>query len=310
MNWYNYNKELNHQFHEIWSDVGNISINDGNIKPGWISIPVKYSEFHVQRAKKSILIVIGESWTYGESLPNIATAVEKYSFETQLTHGFGSRMALSLGADYYQYAVPGNCNLYMFKELDRILNYISTCSYEKVYLCMQMTEPGREHCISYSLDTLGHPIRELYDQNLTIDFREWLKRYDEMFFDIYQQLIKKYSRLNIEAMLWKNFCKTNTSRRDYDFKIIDTSWIKYSGHVLNVNLEMPEFYAVGWFAGMQTEYPNIVADPKWGTHQLNIIAEANDFIRSNPLHNNHPNVAGHLLWSQYLLRQAGWKNDV
>lgn len=310
MRWYNYDKELPHAFYEIWSDMAGISLNDENTKPDWISIPVKFSEFHVRRAKKSVVIMIGESWAYGETLPGIATAIEQYSLETQLKHGFGAKLALALGCDYYQYAVPGNCNMYMFAELDRILQYISTCGYEKVYVCMQMTEPGREMAVARMPKTEGHPIRNLYDYDLKIDMRDWLRTYDEMFFDIYQRTLEKYSNLNIDAILWKNFCKTNTAKRDYKFKIIETSWIQYSAKMLNVNLDMPEFYAVGWFAGLQEEYKKITVNPRWGTEQMNIIAASNDFIKTNPLHNNHPNASGHLLWSQYLLRQAGWKHDI
>lgn len=310
MRWYNHQENFIHTFHDLRSDMAGISINDENLKPDWISIHAKFSEFHVRRGKKTLLIVIGESWAYGETLPGIATAIQQYSLETQITNGFGSRMALALGADYYQYAVPGNCNMYMFAELDRILDYVSTMGYRRIYVCMQMTEPGREHAIAKTPKTEGHPIRSLYDDKLTIDFREWLQKYDELFFNIYQNTLNKYNHLCIDAILWKNFCKTNTPRRDYSFKIIETSWIQYSGRMLNVELEMPEFYAVGWFAGLQEEYKNFKIDPKWGTEQLNIIAASNDFIKSNPLHNNHPTVSGHLLWAQFLLRAAGWKNGI
>lgn len=310
MNWYNYQNNFEHIGYELWDSPSRVSLNDVNLKPDWVKHPAKYSEFHVSRGKGSILLVIGESWAYGETLPGIATAIQKYDFRTQIKHGFGSRMALALGTDYYQYAVPGNCNLYMFKELNRILEYIASCGYKKIYVCMQMTEPGRELAICETPAADKHPIRDLYNYDSSIDFREWLRLYDEMFFDIYQKTLEKYNHLDINAMLWKNFCKTNTDRRDYKFKIVETSWIQYSARMLNIDLAMPEFYAVGWFDSVQKEYKNLEVDPKWGNEQLDTIAASNDFIKSNYLHNNHPSIAGHLLWAQFLLREAGWKHGI
>ena len=70
-----------------------ILLNDINLKPRWVEIPARFSEFHVKRKKDSLLIVIGESWTYGESLTNVATAIKKYNLYSQLSSCFGPRMA-------------------------------------------------------------------------------------------------------------------------------------------------------------------------------------------------------------------------
>ena len=285
-----------------------IWFNDDNKKPEWIEFPPKFTEIHVRRNKKTLLIIVGESWTYGENLPGIGTAIKQYNLDSQLSHGIGSRMAVMLDADLYQYAVPGNCNMYMFSELERMLAYVSTLDYEKVYISIQMTEPGREKGVINDVQGIGHPLRDLYNSDKQYEMKDWLLSYDQIFFDIYQKTLEKFD-LNIDAILWKNFCRIVTPRRDYKFKIIETSWIQYSGNILNKKLEMPSFYSVGWFADLQETY-KIEIDIEWANKQLDMITKSNEFIKNNPLHNNHPNAQGHLLWAQYLCRLAGWRDDI
>jgi hypothetical protein len=294
--------------YELWNN-SKIFLNDRNIKPDWISHVAEFSEFHVQRGKKELLIVIGESWAYGETLPGIATALQQYDFKSQINNTFGPITARTLDTDYYQYAIPGNCNMYMFAELDRILNYISTSfNYEKVYVALQMTEPGREAGIIRNFE--HHPLAKLYDRDTNINFKDWLAKYDEIFFNIYEETLNKYKQLNLSAVLWKNFCKTNTAKRDYSFKIVETSWIQFSGKCLACDLDMPGFYAIGWFADLQQNYKNIQIDLTWADAELDKISACNKFIKASPLHSQHPSIAGHLLWSNFLTRQARWKNDI
>ena len=138
MNWYKWQINRDEGL-SLYSNHSELWINDENLKPDWIEKPAKFTEFHVKRGKENLLLVIGESWTYGESLDGIATAHEKYNIKVQLTYSFGANMALSMDTDYYQYAVPGNCNFYMFNELERILPRLNSMGYKKIYVCLQMT---------------------------------------------------------------------------------------------------------------------------------------------------------------------------
>lgn len=306
MNWY---KEVGSV--PLGFNDSEILVNDINLKPKWVETPARFSEFHVKRKKDSLLIVIGESWTYGESLTNVATAIKKYDLSSQLLNCFGSRMATAMNTDYYQYAVPGNCNFYMFEELKRILNHVSDMNYKKIYICMQMTEPGREKAISNEL--AGHPLNELYDiDRKKINFKQWLEKYDEIFFNIYDDIIAEYKdRIVIDAILSKNFCCTTTPKRDYLFRIIETSWIQYSAKASGIKLEMPEFYAVGWMADMKENYSKTIEfDIEFLTHQLDIIEQSNRFLLNNENHCPHPKETAHALWAQFLLSKAGWDNAI
>lgn len=286
-----------------------IYLNDDNLKPNWVKIPAAFSEFHIKRKKDTLLLVIGESWTYGESLPGIASAIGKFDIFAQLQHGFGSKMAMTLDSDLYQYAVPGNCNLYMFHGLERILENVSSMGYRKIYVCQQLTEQGRDNQIRQLYP--DHPINELYDKT-GLWFTDWLREYDEIFCSILNNaILQNRGKTEISAILWRNFCKSNTARRDYHFKTIESTWIEYSSRLLGQPLESPDFYVAGWLDYMQQHYAKqINFDFGILSRNLDKIERSNQFIKSNLLHNNHPNTNSHSLWAQYLIRQAGWAHDI
>lgn len=303
MNWYKLETAHDVNKFSLFSSENEIWLNDENLKPDWIEKPAMFSEFHVKRGKENILVVVGESWTYGESIGGIATALGKYNIKSQLTYGFGSNMAMALDCDYYQYAVPGNCNFYMFGELNRIIPRIKSFGYKKIYLCLQMTEPGREKAISHELE--GHPLDYLYRKSTPMTFDRWLQLYDELFFRQYDKIVKEHNIDN--AILWKNFCKTNTDSRDYSFDIIETSWIKYSASNLGLKLEMPKFYSIDWMADFKSEYrKNISFDNKMLSEQIDIIEASNKYLSTSPRHRHHPDEISHILWSQYLLMKSRW----
>ena len=292
----------------IYKGLRSVRFNDHNLKPHWISKIAKYSEFQLFRGQKEILVCIGESWTYGESLPGISTDLGRYSLTAQLEYAYGPRLAAMMNVDYYQYAVPGNCNMYMFTEVARILHYLKKMKYKKIYLSMQMTEPSREVSFAGSKHLKGHGIKRLYTDNPN-DFRSWLKDYDEIFFEIYNNLIKSTPEIEIVPVLWKNFCSINTDKK-YDFQIIDTSWLQYNARLQGVQLQAPQFYVVKWLEQMQQDFKNLRFDPVFINEELKKIEESNNFLSLNTMHFPHPNQYLHFMWAAYLGRTTGWVNGI
>lgn len=305
---YNFRDIKDNPKFNILNNATEVLLTDNNLKPDWIEFPAAYTEFHIKRNKKNLLVVIGESWAYGETIQGIATGIQKYNFQTQLEFCFGPRLATILDTDLYQYAVPGNCNFYMFTELDRILKHVSTLGYKKIFVCLQMTEPAREQSLIVKLREQNHPLQYLICDQERMTFDHWLEKYDDIFFDQYERIISQYK--NVDGILWKNFCKINSKNLDRLFKIIDTTWIQYSSRILGKNLDAPTFYSVGWLDTIMTQYYNVSFDKSALLKEIKIIEESNNFIKASALHSHHPNEFGHLLWAQYLARKSGWKNDI
>lgn len=279
---------------EVW-------LNDENLKPNWVEHPAEFSEFHVRRhKKKELVIVIGESWTYGETLPHIATGLRKYDLESQLTSCFGPKLALQHNADYYQYAVPGNCNAYMFLELDRILDYVNTnFKYKKIHVYVQLTEPGREMPITKEL--AGTAFHGIY-KTAGMTFEQWLINYDNLFLDYLSETVNKHS--NVSAIVWKNFCCFQNTNEYTNFKIVKESWIKLTSSMLGVQLEMQKFQSIGWYAEFEELFRNrITFERDFSKVEIDKIEKSNEFIKGNFLHNNHPNAIAHTLWAYKLFKE-------
>lgn len=293
-NWYKYNRWFPKEEYAIWKDA-EIFLNDENTRPGWITSRAKFTEFFVNRNKKKLLIAIGESWTYGESLPGVAGATGMSNIFSQLRNCYAPRLALCLDADLHQYAVPGNCNLYMFNELERLLETAKQRGYEDIVVCMLMTEPGREK--NGGVDYTNHPLKNIYDVDVNLDFADWLKNYDEIFFEQFESTLKKY---DAQGLLFKNFCKINTAKR-YDFKIIEKSWIQQASLMCGKKIQAPSFWTAAWIEKLIQEYQGkIHIDQEQVDKELDIIEESLKFIERNPYNIHHPTALGHMMWAHYL----------
>jgi hypothetical protein len=297
MNWYEHDAVYN--YHKIF-------INDENLKPHWIENPAQYTEFHCLKKSKNLFLNIGESWAYGEALPGIATGIQHYNFDSQLKNTFGSKIAKYLSCDFYQYAVPGNCNAFMYIELERILEYLNNnFDYDKIFLCAQLTEPSREEAALGVLPE-GHPIQQMYHRKTKITFSDWLKTYDEIFLEIIWNIVKKYH--NVEEIIWKNFCKWNTDKT-YDLNILQENWITFSARKLKQEYTPISFQSIGWLDNIykNRKQHKILFDSSWVSKEIESIEKSNLFIKGNELHNNHPTCAGHALWYENIIEYTGWK---
>jgi hypothetical protein len=285
-----------------------IYLNDDNVYPCWISKRAKYSEFHITENKKDLMVNIGESWTYGENVYDIASGIQRYNLNTQLDYTFGPIMSRLLDVDFYQYAIPGNSNGNMVKELTRILEYVQRFKYEKIYLVVQLTEPSREHAQLHEFE-YDHPIHSLYKRNKKISFYQWLCQYDEIFLDLIDKIASKFK--NIECIVWKNFCKWNTLKEYKNIRKIQTNWITKSAEILDVDYSPISFQSVGWFNELfqNKKMYKIKFDAEWSNKEINKIEKSNQFLNANELHSMHPNDKAHKIWANYLIKEAGWLNE-
>jgi len=287
--------------------------NDDNMKPLHIAIPAENTEFHIVRNSDTLFIAVGESWTYGESLPGIGSGVGSFNIHSQIHECFAPRIAEILGCDLYQFAIPGNCNLWMNIEFKRILNYVSTLGYKKVLVAFQMTENAREIPIKFHDLTINHPIKKWFDAAATeeIELLDWLKMYDEIWLNEFNEAINSFTACPIEAILFRNFLKLHTDKRDYNFKIIEPTWIEYTARLVNHKHESPSIMTV---IEMENHFKHFGTKVKYDRDfmekQITLTNKLFDYVSGmgHCYHNNHPTKLGHLVWALHLVRQAGWKN--
>lgn len=298
-------------------------MTDDNMKPMHIEFPAQNTEFHVIRGSDTLLIVIGESWTYGEALPGIGSGSGKYNLKSQLEFCMGPRMAEVTGWDLYQFAVPGNCNLYMHVELDRILKHVATLGYKQVKVVLQMTENSREIPIrhtNHSSTPLAHSAFSMdkwFDIAITkeIDIIDWLALYDDYFLEHFHNSLNSFRACPIEGVLWRNFTRLSTKKGGYSFKIVEPTMIEYTGRLVN-HLQTPPrlMNPLSFDQFFKNQGKKLKVDMEFMEEQMLLIEKMFDYIKGNGLvspliyHNNHPSNYGHLVWAHHLIRQAGWKD--
>ena len=302
-----------------------VLMTDDNLKPIMIEHPAQNTEFHVIRGSDTLYVNVGESWTYGEILccptdqgrhRQIMTGSGKYYLNIQLQHCFGSRIAEATGWDYYQFAIPGNCNLYMHLDLERILKHVATLGYKKVYVSMQLTDPSRELNISDTKLFKSHPINDwfTYPIDNKIHIVDWLAMYDEIFFDHYSKILNSFTACPIEGIMWRNFTKFVSNKRDYNFKFIESNFVTHTAKLVNytdVDVHMIMAYVFDDYANKVGK--NLIIPVEWMAAEVEKIHRMYDYIGGKSVpgqiyHNNHPTYLGHLVWAHHLMRQAGWKD--
>lgn len=317
-----YKKFVGEEIPQIWensfmTNCKEFYMTDDNIKPAHIAIPALNTEFHVVRGSDTLLIVIGESWTYGEALSGIGSGIGLFNLQAQLEGCMGPRMAEVTGWDLYQFAIPGNCNLHMHIELDRILKHVSTLGYKQVKVVMQMTESSREIPINYTDICKSHPIHNwlTYPEKKSIGMMDWLAMYDEIFYDHYHNSLSNFTACPIEGILWRNFNSPNSTRTDYCFKIIEPTMIAHTGKLVNHDHVSPKIMNPIEFQNyFDHQGKNVIVPDGFMEEQIDLIEKLFDYIGGSKTvkclvyHNNHPSKYGHLVWAHYLIRKAGWKD--
>ena len=93
--------------------------------------------------KDTLLITVGDSWTWGDHLGNIDW--DKASDDpVRLTQIFGRLLANKLDADWVNLARPGCSNYWMLEKLQDIQPFIQQATYKQIYVIVTLTEDLRE----------------------------------------------------------------------------------------------------------------------------------------------------------------------
>jgi hypothetical protein len=300
---------------EYLDGVETINVNDDNewycYNDGWTA---KNTEIYVDKGKPTLLITLGESWTYGEGTRIISHRHHKWQIRDRIEVTYSGKMARLLDSDLWTFGLPGNSNSGIFTALFRILDNIPKGRYESIKVAVLMTACDRDRSDmipdDHPLQGLIHPDRKFKEEE-KITFDEWLVRYDEVFFGLLDKELKKHSDLNIDAVVFKNFNKIWTPRRDYNFRIMETFWLGYHAawygvDLTSCNVMHPDFYKIALnsfnvLKDFDIDYINGDFD-NW--EKLVAFLEINNELTFAA----HPTETSHYLWTKFLLDYTGWKS--
>jgi hypothetical protein len=129
----------------------------------------------------SLLIVAGDSWTWGDSLHGIDGTQGIYDDPQRLTSIYGHLLAEKLNFDFVNLAKTGCSNMTIYNYVCDILPHV-VLNYKKIYVVMTLTENCRESWL--------HNIWTPSEDSSLDQFHE---AYEKMMFDsIQQNLILKH----------------------------------------------------------------------------------------------------------------------
>ena len=174
---------------------------------------VPNTDFFLGAGKDTITIIVGESWTYGETIrvdkhgQRVEDNIEATeSFEQAISNTIGAKIAKILDSDLHQSAWPGNSNAYYFKRLDSLIEQYKD-RYDKVYIVVCITEHFREEsCAPTGIfpDMVSHKFWHTDDHGHKTP-EHFLSDYESIYLDHLEHIALNNS--NFQIICWKNFTK-------------------------------------------------------------------------------------------------------
>lgn len=117
----------------------------------------------VDRGSNTLIVTIGDSWTWGADLTNCDVGVvhvqRRADDEFRIQNVYGNVMAAAIHADFLNLGESGSGNWYIARKLKELLNIHQQLSYQKILVVGVWTEVGRDLNSSHDID---------------IDYRTWL----------------------------------------------------------------------------------------------------------------------------------------
>lgn len=255
---------------------------------------------YADRGKKDITLVVGESWTYGDSLkPFVKCAENKDNLSYRISKIFSTKVSEWLDTDFLQCATAGQSNIDILKDLDEGLKWIlNNKSYERIFVLIQITSPGR--CSRHSNDWDDFGLGELFQENndykinKPYDFESWFKEYEKI---IFQRISEILGRYNVEGLVWKNFnefISVNDDTHD-NIKIIETPAQRYVCELCNVNTKLPLSLEMDFFERIPS-FVNLVVDKERLIQEMDLIDSSYSHLQLSKLNDWHFNETGHWIW--------------
>lgn len=269
------------------------------------------TEIYVQKEKPTLLITLGESWTYGEGTAKVNHRENKWDISDKIELTYSGKVARLLDSDLWTFSCPGNSISGIVASLVRILDSVEKNKYESIKVLCQLTAPDRDDLNKLPKDHLLHELYEehkKFDEADKVDMHGWFVKYEEIFLDQIEEAVCRNCELNLDVVVFKNFQRFWTTKRNYSFHILDKFWIEHNAEWqgLKINhfyVTHPDFFnRFKKFTILKSfDYEFINTDMDNWEKFVSFLNENNETnFRA------HPNELSHALWTQYLFEHFEW----
>jgi hypothetical protein len=252
----------------------------------------------------SLLICLGDSWTWGDRLGGTTIGKGIDDAEHRLSNIFGHHLSKMLSSDFLNMAKPGGSNLDMFNNLNLLLPAVVN-RYKQLYLVITLTENCREFSAG---NKNTWPIRVDFSKDPE-SLNRLLEEYEARVLGCFKNAVEKFT--NVKTIIGRNFTfnyKNNTSILDgmqpeKNWVEILSDYQQLPGYPPNLKILSQMAYQplvqylkdVKLFKQFKMEIFELFSE----------MSDAIDWLDKSKLNSKigtrHPTELGHQLWANYLL---------
>jgi hypothetical protein len=256
----------------------------------------------VQKNKDTLVVTIGDSWTWGDSLGKTKNYIYDDK-EFRLANVYGGQLADRLQADFLNIAKIGGSNLWITDHFCMFINQLTEFDYKKIIVVITLTEVGREF--------QGDRDRQrdyISDLKLVTDLNAFLSQLSKYI----ENTIMQTNNNKIQLIVGTNFVDSN-----YTFPVLEKSWVDVIADRLNVEIIKPCYVVGSWvfdrFDTLLTFTPNYSKENflKDAIAHMEMASTRTDFLLASRYNyktgSKHPTPEGHALWANYIFEKINDK---
>lgn len=272
--------------------------------------------------KETLLMALGDSWTWGDSLCGVnAESPKSYDHPDRVKYIYGAKLANMLDSDFVNMGHCGGSNQRMLSRLKMLLSHNHE-KYKKIYVIVTLTENCRD---------LENWKSKGSDQKLTQTFIDWFKSdeinknfykflqmYERNMFLQFKSIFNQYK--NVKFLIGRNFTYSFEENiepiKDYH---LEKNWIDcLNEHQVNIYtypkdirfLSQMSVYPIERYFKDLGFFDYIIED---FTSELDKGKIATDWLRKSPFNHKkatkHPTVEGHEIWAKYVYENFTKENS-
>jgi len=268
-----------------------------NKKTNWsVDDPYSFRQWYHEdiQDKDSLLITIGDSWTWGDHL-GIIDWDKNVDDPIRLKQIYGRLLADKLNADWVNIAKPGCSNYWMLSQLKNIKKYLEQTEYKKVYLTVTFTEDLRE--LSY------HETKHDDEWSSSKSLKDFFVSVEKKLYTEVQQYAE--SLPNTQLFFTRAFTDTNKENTDFS-NLLGMTWCDVIQEKINFDRYHKPTPFIGQMASnpltalindnsaLKSEFVDMMQRVEY---RWNFLGESIYNLKGSTY---HPNPAGHELWADYL----------
>lgn len=251
--------------------------------------------------KEKLLIAVGDSWTWGDSICGINTQeeIQLIDHPDRVKCIYGAKLSEMLDSDFVNIGECGGNNYDMLQRLKTVLEF-NHRKYKKIYVIITLTENCRELDNGY-----------WYTTNLE-NLNEFFCNYEKVMFCDYKSTFEQYKE-NTKFLIGRNFTYSFEENirfiKEYH---LEKTWIDcLNEHQTNTNIYPKNLRFLSRMAvrPLDNYFKKINCLDRFKDDMITELdkgAIARQWLQNSPYNHKarkttkHPTIEGHDIWAKYL----------